>query len=110
MSEPLILCNIKINAETPTLEFINNKRVYVKRLDLGNLPNNGAKTIDPQLFENEEIVYFRSFAKHSTGSVADVASTLGQLLYTANDKMFTITTTTDRSEWQAYIDVYYIKN
>lgn len=118
MSKPKILqieekmkYNIQTGEENSTNEYIDGKQIYQKRLDLGNLPNNSSKTVNPELSSNTQIQYFRCFAKHNTQeSVADVPSTLGQVLYTGLNKMITINTTTDRSEWHAYIDLYYTKN
>lgn len=118
MSEPKILqlgkemkYDIQTGKEITTNEYINGKQIYLKRVDLGNLPNNSSKKVNPELSNNSQIQYFRCYAKHDTqGSVADVPSTLGQVLYTGPNKMISINTTTDRSEWHAYIDLYYTKS
>lgn len=103
--------NIITDEETSTNEFINNKQVFVKRIDCGTLPNATRKIVSTGL-SNIEIIRTNGIALGSNiqlplpFSYPDIASCIGIMIV---DNSIYINTGTDRTNLIGYIDLYYIK-
>lgn len=104
---------ITVGQEEPTNEFIGNKRVYVKRIDCGNLPNTSTKTIAHGL-SNVKIEHFEGIMRANamqTFALPHVDTTAtNSVKVQLNSSVITIATARDWSHMTATIDIYYTKN
>ena len=100
--------------EEPTNQFIDNKRVYVKRLDIGNLPNATVKSVDHGL-SNVKIERLEGVATNNGlqalplpfASEQDVSSSIRLQSWGSDVRVYT---GTDRSAFTGVVDIYYTKN
>lgn len=105
---------ITVGQEEPTSEFIGNKRVYVKRLDIGNLPNATVKSVDHGL-SNVKIERLEGVATNNGlqalplpfASEQDVSSSIRLQSWGSYVSVYT---GRDRSEFTGVVDIYYTKN
>lgn len=99
--------------EEPTNQFIDNKRVYVKRINCGNLPNSTTKTIAHGL-SNVKIEHFEGIMRTNamqTYSLPHVDTTAtNSVRVQVNSLVIAIATARDWSNMTATIDIYYTKN
>ena len=99
--------------EEPTNKFIDNKRVYVKRIDCGNLPNSATKTIAHGL-SNVKIEHFEGIMRANmmqTFALPHVDTTAtNSVRVQLNSSVISIATARDWSHMTATIDIYYTKN
>ena len=104
---------ITVGQEEPTNEFIGNKRVYVKRIDCGNLPNTSTKTIAHGL-SNVKIEHFEGIMRANamqTFALPHVDTTAtNSVRVQLNSSVISIATARDWSNMTATIDIYYTKN
>lgn len=104
--------NIITGAEVATNEYIDGKRVYVKRFDCGALPNATLKTI-PIGSSNIDVVKVEGVAKQSEYTIpmphTGVNASAGISLYVYNNDIM-IETYKDRANFVCYVTVYYTKN
>ena len=103
---------------TPTNEYIDGKRVYVKRVDFGALPNASTKTLSTGISKSlYNFEYFRGKAISGTYTISLPNISLHGLNYcttcgidgSATTYQVEITTGTDRSAWTGIIDIYVTK-
>ena len=105
---------ITVGQEEPTNEFIGNKRVYVKRLDIGNLPNATVKSVDHGL-SNVKIERLEGVATNNGlqalplpfASEQDASSSIRLQSWGSYVSVYT---GRDRSEFTGVVDIYYTKN
>lgn len=104
---------ITVGQEEPTNEFIGDKRVYVKRLDIGNLPNATVKSVDHGL-SNVKIERLEGVATNNGlqalplpfASEQDVSSSIRLQSWGSYVSVYT---GRDRSEFTGVVDIYYTK-
>lgn len=102
-----IQTNITTNSERATNEYVNGDRVYVKRIDLGDFPNNTSKTVTHGI-TNPKIVRSVIVANNGSGTYQDMA-------HRPNFNSYITTTaivfnpSADYSSWTGYADLYYTK-
>jgi len=111
--------NIETGEETPTNTYVDGKLVYVKRIDFGQLPNVGAKSV-PLGFNVNTVKIQPKTSGMAYIPLTNIWFMLPHVSHTAlteNVKMYfdnttlTITTGMDRSQFtESYVDVYYTKN
>lgn len=99
--------------EESTNQFVDNKRVYVKRIDCGNLPNSATKTIAHGL-SNVKIEHFDGIMRANTMQTyslphVDTIAT-NSVRVQLNSSVISIATARDWSNMTATIDIYYTKN
>lgn len=105
--------NIVTGQECPTNEYDEGKRVYVKRIDCGNLPNTSTKTIAHGL-SNVKIEHFEGIMRanamqtYSLPHVDTIAT--NSVRVQVNSSVISIATARDWSNMTATIDIYYTKN
>lgn len=101
--------------EVATNEFLDGKQIYAKRINLGNLPNNGFKNVSHNI-SNFNLVRFTGTAKDSaSGNIyplpfswaADASYDVGIIV---TDNNVTIETKRDVSTFVGYCILYYTKN
>lgn len=105
---------ITVGQEEPTNEFIGNKRVYVKRLDIGNLPNASTKNVNHGLsnvkIERLEGVATRSGLQALPLPFASEQGVSSSIRLQSWGSYVSVYTGTDRSEFTGVVDIYYTKN
>lgn len=100
--------------EEPTNKFIDNKRVYVKRLDIGNLPNATTKNVNHGL-SNVKIERLEGVATNNGLQALPLpfASEQGassSIRLQSWGSYVSVYTGTDRSAFTGVVDIYYTKN
>lgn len=104
---------ITVGQEEPTNEFIGDKRVYVKRLDIGNLPNATSKNVNHGL-SNVQIERLEGVATNNGlqalplpfASEREASSSIRLQSWSS---YITVYTGTDRSAFTGVVDIYYTK-
>lgn len=104
---------ITVGQEEPTNEFIGNKRVYVKRLDIGNLPNATVKSVNHGL-SNVQIERLEGVATNNGLQalplpLASEQSVSSSIRLQSWGSYVSVYTGTDRSEFTGVVDIYYTK-
>jgi hypothetical protein len=107
--------NITTGSEVATNEYIDGKRVYKKRIDCGYLPNATYKNIAHGLdIANCNIIDIRGIARKGTSIRTIPSVSTGNATYNISSyidgNQLTLETGIDRSEYTAYVDIYYTKN
>lgn len=99
--------------EEPTNQFIDNKRVYVKRIDCGSMPNSTSKLVAHGL-SNVKIEHFEGIMRSNDMQVYNLphvdSITTNSIRVQINSTNISITTARDWSAMTATIDIYYTKN
>ena len=99
--------------EEPTNQFIDNKRVYVKRIDCGTMPNSTSKLVAHGL-SNVKIEHFEGIMRSNDMQVYNLphvdSITTNSIRVQINSTNISITTARDWSAMTATIDIYYTKN
>ena len=98
-------------------KWINNKPIYRKVIDIGNLPDNTTKSVASGVnFNNATLVKMYGICKHSSNNVSfplpfSNPSTLGFsiMLNMDNSNNIVITTGTDRTGYYGYVIIEYTK-
>lgn len=109
--------NIVTGKEVATNEYVDKKRVFVKRIDCGALPNATSKNVELGIdFTALTLIRIEGSTKNSAGNLnyplpfawSNIAEQVGILI---NRTKLTISTSIDKSSFtQTYIDLYYTKN
>lgn len=95
---------------------IDNKDVYVKRINFGKLPNATSKSVASGInFDNHTLIKIEGIAKYQNNSIA-FGLPLAHPTVLANSIMvnidasnnLVITTGRDRTDYLGYLDIYYI--
>lgn len=90
--------------------WIDGRPIYRKVINFGALPNNAGKSVSTGL-TNVTYIHMDSLAESSTGIVItlpDVTPSFARILINS-DHEINIVTTTDRSDYNAYIILEYVK-
>jgi len=102
--------------EVATNEYIDDKRVYVKRYNCGSLPNNGIKTI-PHNLSGVTTVRVEGFYKIENRDATifplqyiDFGAQSNSSTFYVGSVNIVINTWGDKTDCTAYIDIYYTKN
>ena len=95
---------------------IDNKDVYVKRINFGALPNNTSKSVNTNIdFNQNTLIKIEGIAKYNSNNIAfpipftnpsDFSYTIGVNI--DNDNNIVVTTGTDRSSYNGIFNIYYI--
>lgn len=108
-----IIGNRTVNQEFPTSEYVDGKQVYVKRINLGNLPAAGNRNFYAMGMAGSTIKMIRMIGCASNG---DMHITIP---YTYLNELIGICTwgstlelysQKDMSQFLGYLDLYYTKN
>lgn len=106
---------ITTGSETATNEYIDGKQIYVKRVNLGALPNAGSIEYTTGL-SNVTVIRYSGVAydsKKNAFILPFIYSTTAEciaLLYLNETGKIRVVTGTDRSVLIAYVNIYYTKN
>lgn len=102
--------------EVATNEYIDDKRVYVKRFDCGSLPNNSVKTIAHNL-TGVTTVKVEGFYKPSNSDISifpleftDMGTPSNSSSFYVGSSNIVITTWGNKTNSNGYVDIYYTKN
>lgn len=95
---------------------IDNKDVYVKRINFGALPNNTSKSINTNIdFNQNTLIKIEGIAKFNSNNIAFPIPFVNpaNLSYSIsvnidNDNNIVVVTGSDRSSYSAIFNVYYI--
>lgn len=95
---------------------IDNKDVYVKRINFGTLPNNTSKSINTNIdFNQNTLIKIEGIAKYNSNNIAFPIPLTNpiNLAYSIsvnidNDNNIVVITGSDRSSYSAIFNVYYI--
>ena len=85
---------------------IDNKDVYVKRINFGNLPNSTLKDVNHNITNFSKIVKIEGTALTNTGYGYSIPNNNMLVFYT--NEYVRITTTTNESDYNAEINIYYL--
>lgn len=104
---------IIIGQEIKTNEFIDNKRVYKKRINFGTLPNSTSKTVAHGISNADKVIKVEAFGNNLNGAFGGITITyaVGSRyieLQVTSTGIF-ISSNYDASDFTAIIDLYYIK-
>lgn len=114
-----IKTNIITDAESETNEYIDDKQVFVKRINIGSLPNADTINVKTGLINSEiTVVKLDGIAKYSSGATLTLPASYPNLLgggiwlatSSSTEIEIQITTGSDRSEAIGYVNIYYTKN
>lgn len=102
---------ITTGEEFATNEYIDGKRVYRKRINVGNLPNASSIGIAHGLTSFTPIRFEGYAFRESDGALIHLpySNSVYIIEMNVNATVITITTTSDRSAFTGYVDIYYIK-
>lgn len=93
--------------------WINNKPIYRKVVDIGNLPNNAENTINHNITNLEEVISIRGTAKKSSGTVLPLPNlALNQtnnIAIYANQTFIAVQSVSDRSNFSGFVIIEYTK-
>ena len=98
--------------ECPTNEYVDGKRVFVKRINFGNLPNTAEKTVAHGLsnFELEDIIAtFKSDYRKIKLPVSSPTSQTSNIYIAIDNTNIVIITGSDYSPYSGYVKIYYTK-
>ena len=104
---------IIIGQEIKTNEFIDNKRVYKKRINFGTLPNSTSKTVAHEISNADKVIKVEAFGNNLNGVFGGitipyaVGSRYIELQVTSTGIF--ISSNYDASDFTAVIDLYYTK-
>lgn len=98
---------IKTGEITPTNNYIDGKRIYVKRIVVESLPNNTDVSIDTGLTDEHQIVDICGYATRGA-SFRKIGAPDTLLVYSDNFRKITIQATVDRSTFKGYINIHFI--
>lgn len=107
---------ITTGQEVATNEFIDGKRVYVKRVSCGALPNAGQKTIEHGLdYANITIIEFKGIAKYNNIYIPlptiDAKTANYNIQVYIHTNRIIINTSDNKSNYtESYVTIKYIKN
>lgn len=87
---------------------IDNKDVYVKRINFGALPNKSYKDVNFNISNLYKIVKIEGTALTNTGYGYSIPNNNMLVFYT--NEYIRITTTTNESDYNAKLFIYYTKN
>ena len=98
--------------ECPTNEYVNGKRVYVKRIDFGTLPNTTTKSVAHGLtnFTPVRINGIANTWSYYINLPHVSITTTGNIQIGVSATEIEITTGQDRSGFTGIVDIYYTKN
>ena len=95
---------------------IDNKDVYVKRINFGALPNNTSKSVNTNIdFNQNTLIKIEGIAKYNSNNIAfpipftnpsNLSYAIGVNI--DNDNNIVVTTGTDRSSYNGIFNIYYI--
>ena len=85
---------------------IDNKDVYVKRINFGSLPNKSYKNVNFNISNLYKIVKIEGTALTNTGYGYSIPNNNMLVFYT--NEYVRITTTTNESDYNAEINIYYL--
>ena len=85
---------------------IDNTDVYVKRINFGNLPNSTLKDVNHNITNFSKIVKIEGTALTNTGYGYSIPNNNMIVFYT--NEYVRITTTTNESDYNAEINIYYL--
>lgn len=99
--------------EYPTNEFLGTvqKRIWKKRISVGNLPNADRKNILHNL-TNVTILDIQGYIMNSSGTTTQTidGANAASISYYATESAIVIHTTGDWSDFSGYVTIYYVKN
>lgn len=102
--------------EIATNEYIDGNRVYLKRIDCGNLPDNSQKTIAHNL-TGVTTVRVEGFYKIENRDIPifplqyiDIGTQSNSSTFFVGTTYISITTWSNKTDCIAYVDIYYTKN
>lgn len=106
---------IETGVEYATNEYIDDKRVYRKRIDCGNAPSNSVKSVQTGL---SNVTYEKIEGIMRAGSSAIPLNSTRPLTPTdnssvgvfINDNAICLESKADRSSMHVFVDIYYTKN
>lgn len=98
----------------PTNVIVDGKRVFLKRINFGSLPNNGSKSVPTGInFDNYELYNIDGIAKYSTNNIAFVLPfaspqniTYAIMVNIDNSNNLVVTTGIDRSGYIGKFNIY----
>ena len=105
---------MEFGMEYRTTERNDGKPVYVKKIDLGQLPNAGSKSVDHGI-SGGNIFFYDAYAKSSTSTVVQNMPLISSATGTVNAKVYPsaasvyINTFVDMTDYTAYITLKYTK-
>lgn len=110
--------NIKTGQEVATNEYIDDKQVFVKRINLGNLPNANTLILATGIPSTSIITKLdaMAYASNYTITLPDVAPSnlnmIARITFEAINSVWNVKITTgiDRSNYIGYANIYYTKN
>lgn len=101
---------IETDMERQTNTYIDQKRIYVKKINIGALPNNGRKTITAGLSNIYEIIEIEGYASKDSGNdYMNIIQATSSILYRKSTDTLFIDTNTDRSDYTGKLIIYYTK-
>lgn len=113
VNEDNVKINIITNIETITNVFIDGKQEFVKRYNIGSLPNNTTKNIDLGFNINSVMITrFDCYVyneKTNWGQIIPNGNANNQITVEFNDSKMIVGTTSNRSDYSGYIMLHYIK-
>lgn len=93
--------------------WIDNKPIYRKVIDIGNLPNNAEKGVEHNITNLEEVISIRGTAKNTSGTVLPLPNlALNQsnnIAIYATKTAVLVQSVTDRSSYTGVIVLEYTK-
>lgn len=105
--------SVTTGRQQETKQIIDGKRVWVKRIDFGALPNATSKAVTHNL-ENVTFIDIRGIASNANGTTLPIphfVHTSNQgIEISVNKTHVTINTSTDRSGYTAYVTLYFTKD
>ena len=94
---------------------IDNKPVYVKRINFGALPNNTTKTVNLGIdLNNYQVIKIEGYCKYSSNNIGfpipypNANSNNIITVNINNSNQIVVGTGTDRSSYNAWFNIYYI--
>ena len=95
-----------------TGRIVGGKIEYVKRFDIGGLPNNSRNIISLDMPNPEEIalIDIRGTAKKTTYGYEDIipiSTIVTTFLYRSSEKKLYVDTTSDQSSYNGYVEIYF---
>lgn len=106
---------ITTGVESATNEWIDGEQVFRKRIGVGALPNASDKDVSTGLSSLLiNVIRIQGSARRATDGqsypIPNVSTNNPISIFLRSNGDIRITTTSDRSDYNAYIDLYYTKN
>lgn len=105
--------NIITGTEYATSEYIDDKQVYRKRINIGALPNATSKTVEHGLSNIRFVKMPQGYATNSNGLCLALPfsnpTSTNNVSLSVNSSNILISAGTDRSNYSGYVELYYTK-